>query len=372
MRHIDELEGTLLPDAPAPETLFFSSDGSWIGFADGASAWQKISVGGGPSVELTEQRAPSRGASWGSDGIVFAEVETGLFRVPAVGGLRRMLTTPDRDAGEVGHYWPHVLPGGRALLFTIASGAKGVRSTIAALDLESRTITRLIPNGHHPQYVTSGHLVYSAGGSLYAIRFDPDRLAVAGHPVLVMSNVITKSGGVADFQVSPNGTLVYAPGRLRGRRRVLTWVGPDGTEEPLPAEPRAYDSVRIAPNGRRVAVEIRDPQSEIWIWDADRDMLSPLLFTPAGETNPTWTPDGSRIAFHSDRSPRGLFWVAADGGGSVESLHPSDMAALPFAWSRDGQRLVYGAGPVATGGSSSLDLNVPPPLARPACPRPSR
>ena len=360
VRHIDELEGRALTEVPSPETLFFSSDGHWIGFADGVKAWQKVPVGGGPPVELNEQRGPSRGASWGpAENIVFAEAGSGLFRVSASGGLRRVLTTPNREVGEVGHYWPHVLPGGRTVLFTIVSGPDESRTAIAALDLESRQITRLVPSGRHPQFVTSGHLVYSAGGSLYAVRFDPDEVQVEGHPVPLVSNVVTKTSGTADFQVSPSGTLVYASGRLRGPRpRILTWVRPDGTEEPLPAEPRGYGAVRIAPGGRRIAVEIREPESEIWIWDLEREVLSPLLSAPAGETNPVWTPDGRRIAFQSNQSPRGLFWAGTDGAASAESLHASDLAALPFSWSRDGERLVYGVGPVATGGSPTLDLNV--------------
>src|SRR4029079_13103791 len=96
---------------------FFSPDGRWVGFgADGEL--RKVPLGGGPAVTLCKASALF-GASWGDDGtIVFAEQRNGgLWRVSAAGGTPESLTTP--QPGEYSHRLPHVLPGSRAVIFTI-------------------------------------------------------------------------------------------------------------------------------------------------------------------------------------------------------------------------------------------------------------
>ena len=56
---------------------------------------------------------------------MFATIDpaSGLLRVAAGGGEPEVLTTPNRDQGELDHLSPEVLPGGQAVLFTIATGA---------------------------------------------------------------------------------------------------------------------------------------------------------------------------------------------------------------------------------------------------------
>ena len=74
---------------------------------------KKVSILGGPPLTLFPAAGAPRGASWGLDNtIVVAHLGTGLFRGPAGGGEREVLTTPDAERGETGHYWPEVLPGG--------------------------------------------------------------------------------------------------------------------------------------------------------------------------------------------------------------------------------------------------------------------
>lgn len=63
-------------------------------------------------------------ATWNVDGvIVFSEVGSGLFRVPAAGGVPTRLTTKAANTPEV-HRFPDFLPGGSRFLFTII-GAGG-------------------------------------------------------------------------------------------------------------------------------------------------------------------------------------------------------------------------------------------------------
>ena len=127
VRRLDQLETQALTGMSsglaAVRGPFFSPDGHWIGFFDN-SELKKVSIAGGPAITLCKIAGNSRGASWGDDNtILFAtDATTGLMRVPAGGGDPKGLTTPDAAQHEGAHWFPSVLPGGRGVLFTIASG----------------------------------------------------------------------------------------------------------------------------------------------------------------------------------------------------------------------------------------------------------
>ena len=128
---------------------------------------------------------------------------------------------------------------------------------VAVLDLATGTYRVLVPGGSHAHYVPSGHLVYTAGGTLRAVPFDLARLETRGTPVTVLPRLVTTPQGAADFDVAADGTLAYvdAPG-ARGGGRTLVWVDRQGREEPLGAPPRPYFHPRVSPDGTRVAVAI--------------------------------------------------------------------------------------------------------------------
>ena len=90
---------------------------------EGLSLLKKVPVVGGPAVTLaTIDTAGSSGLTWGADDTIIIatnSVDTGLQRISAVGGPLTVLTRPDRAQGEGDHFWPQMLPGGRAVLFTI-------------------------------------------------------------------------------------------------------------------------------------------------------------------------------------------------------------------------------------------------------------
>ena len=186
VRTLDQLDATPLAGFNAPFGPFVSPDGQWIGVFDGASApaLKKVAITGGPAVALARPDGPTRGASWGPDGtIIFATVnaKTGLQRIAAAGGEPTVLTRPNRAAGEADHVWPEILPGGQAVLFTITATTDRLdQAQVAVLDLRTGTQTVLIRGGSDARYVSSGHLLYAAEGTLRAVAFDLARLVIVG------------------------------------------------------------------------------------------------------------------------------------------------------------------------------------------------
>ena len=114
-----------------------------------------------------------------------------------------------------------------------------------------------------------------------------------------------------------------------------------GREEPLPTPAGAYFHPRISPDGARLALDIRDGEGEIWMWDFARRTLTRLTFDPAADTFPVWSPDSRRLIFASARAGvDNLFWQAADGTGAPERLTESTNEQVPLAITPDGTRII--------------------------------
>jgi Tol biopolymer transport system component len=160
--------------------------------------------------------------------------------------------------------------------------------------------------------------------------------------VPVVPAVVTTPAGAVDAVVASDGTLAYVSGGVAGASRTLVWVDRQGRETPIPAPPRVYFYPRLSPDGRRVAVYAADQESDVWLWDLGRTMLTRVTFDPSIDAHPVWTPDGRRVIFSSARAgARNLFWQAADGTGAVERLSESPNYQNATAVSPDGRLLIF-------------------------------
>src|SRR2546421_7671932 len=121
-----------------------------------------------------------------------------------------MLTQPDPARAEIDHHSPVLLPGGKALIFTVHDGAERFSVHLQVIATGQRKI--ILENGFDARYLATGHLVYGSGRSLFAVPFSLDRLERAGTPLKLIDNVATEPrNGEGSFRVSSTGTLVYVP-----------------------------------------------------------------------------------------------------------------------------------------------------------------
>jgi len=351
VRSLDQLDARPLAGVGAVREPILSPDGQWVAFFSSGEL-RKVSINGGPSIVLCRAVNP-RGLTWGDDETLYfaTSAPEALYSVPAGGGEAKPVAKPDSTHNEAALMLPSALPGGRGLLVTLfAATTLGQGDTGQILLVDPRTGQRkvLLRGGSHAQYVDSGHIVYAAAGSLRAVPFDLARLEVTGDPVPVVDGVSTAPTGEAQFAVARNGTLIYVrstTSTVAGPQFSLVWVNRQGREEPIAAPPRAYVYPRISPDGTRLALDIRDQENDIWIWDLKRQTMSRLTFDPGLDRAPVWTPDGRRVIFSSQRggltSGGNIFWQAADGTGTVERLTTSDHAQFTTSVSPDGTRLVF-------------------------------
>jgi serine/threonine-protein kinase len=348
VRALDALEPVSLFTG-APRAPFVSPDGQWVGFVDGTSVLRRVPITGGPAITIATIDGVSRGATWTlDDTIVFAtnSTATGVQEVPAAGGPTTLLTRPDRARGEFDHLWPEVLPGGRALLYTLFPVKGGIDAAqIAVFDRQTGTHKLVVRSGSHGHYVGTGHLLYAAANTLRAVAFDPVTFEARGSPVPVVPEVVTTGGlgGGVDAVVAADGTLAYvrAVGPDVGPR-TLVWVDRQGRETPITAPPRTYLYPRISPDGGRIVAWSNDQESDLWLWDLARLTLTRLTFNPGQDLYPVWTPDGRRLIFASDREGAfNLFSQAADGTGAADRLTRSPNIQFSTAVSPDGRHVLF-------------------------------
>jgi Tol biopolymer transport system component len=346
VRPLDRLDATAIYTGAAPlNWVFVSPDDRWVGFAE-ARTLKKVAITGGPA-EMIVQTNLTIGATWAPDNtIIFATSDSaaGLRRVSVNGGDVVTLTQPVPARGELNYLWPEMLPGVRAVLFTIRATTGGAAADqVAVLDLATRTSRVLVRGGSHAHYVPSGHLVYTAEGTLRAVPFDLARLEAGTMAVTVLPRLVTTQQGAGDFDVAADGTLVYvdAPGVAASAARTLVWVDRQGGEEPLGAPPRPYIHPRVSPDGARLAVAIEDQEFDIWVWDFTRRLFDRLTFDPAGDYAPVWT-DPRHLVYFSGRGSGGggLFWQPVDGPGGAERL---SAGAPPSGVTPDGRQVLFGS-----------------------------
>jgi serine/threonine-protein kinase len=346
VRRLNQLHATLLSGTDDALSPFFSPDGLWIAFS-AEQKLKKIAATGGASTVLGEV-TELRGGAWGEDGtIVFSasrKAGARLFRVSSEGGKSEALNT--LAEGEVAQLWPQILPTGRAVLYTsagVVGDYNGGELVVQPLPGGPRKI--LLRGGFHGRYLASGHLVYIHDGTMFAAPFDLDRLELTGQPVPALEGVSSNSvTGGAQFSVSATGTVLYLPGRMIGAGIPLDWMNRDGTTSPLRVTPANWFTPRFSPDGRQVALEIREGSSDIWVYGWARDTLVRLTFDPARDTKPVWTPDGRRVVFASDRadkSARNLYWQRADGTGDAQRLTKSTSEQEPGSWHPSGKLLAF-------------------------------
>jgi serine/threonine-protein kinase len=288
VRRLNQLQVTALPGTDNALLPFFSPDGQWIGFfAD--EKLKKVATTGGAVVTLAA--APSaRGGSWSEDGtIVFTPNQipgTPLMRVAATGGEAEPVSA--LAEGEVIQVSPQVLRRGKAVLYTSSKVAGAFNDADLVVEVlpggEKKTIQH---GGYHGRYLASGHLVFIHDGTLFAAPFDLDRLELTGPPVPavdeVISNAITNG---AQFSLSNNGTLAYLPGKGIGTGTPLQWMDHAGATTPLRPWSANWFNLTIPPDGRRVAMEIRERTSDIWIYEWARDTLTQFTRDPGRAMKP--------------------------------------------------------------------------------------
>lgn len=352
-RQIPGTEGALQP--------IWSADGRWIGFyAQGKL--KKVSPSGGTPQTIADVPSISggvaSGAAWNQHGdIIFPLNNRGpLFRVRESGGAPRELTHLDSSRAENSHRFPVFLPDGRHFLF-VARSSQRQNNALYLASFDSDQTHRIMEVQSNVGYVSRGRssfLLYVKDRTLQAQRFDGEKLT--GEPLTIIENLEYGAPSLyGTFASSSDGRVIIFRPATEGPTQ-FKWFDRKGNSLGTLGVPGEYIQPRISPDGTRLAYSRPDESGnrDVWYMEISRGVATRLITNPANDWWPSWSPDGSRILFSSDR------------GGNLtlikESLDPaSNETPLmgtpggPRDWSRDGNWIVfYGDGRSPTSTSISV------------------
>jgi len=338
VREMDRFASTAIPDTEGVVTATFSPDGQSIAFV-AERRLRTVSLAGGTPLTLRD-RVDGAGLAWtANDEILYNPgTATGIWRIPAAGGEPAPLTK--QGARDNQQRFPEMLPGGKGIVFSAQGGVSDDQVYAESLATHER---HSVVKGLAPHYLPTGHLAFVAGGTLFAVRFDAERLEAKGAPVTLLEGIRQARSSQPLISYSDVGSIVYVATNVDSGSNELLWVDRDGTEQVASAGGRAYAQPRLSPDGRRVVASLRGDVEDLWMIDLERGTSSRL--TANGKASfPVWSPDGRRLTLASAKeaeSAYSIYWRPIDGSAPDEQLLSGNWPNYPFSWSPDGKHLAF-------------------------------
>jgi Tol biopolymer transport system component len=348
----------LTADSPGADTEpAFSPDGNQIAFRSERGGGGLFVMGAtGESVRRVSDRGHN--PSWSPDGrqlVVSTEGITDplgrqataeLWTVEVATGETRRLYTGD----AVQPTWS---PDGRRIAFWKVDGNTGQRD-LATIDAEGEdepeAVTADVPVDWSPVWSPDGATLYFVSDragtmDVWQVAIDPETGHVEEEPVRVGApaeevawlTVARASGSLAYVSSSmlhDMYSLPFEPERLRpagGVRTVYTGALPIREADP-------------SPDGTSIALTTGGTQEDLYTLGSEGGELNQLTNDPFRDRGPQWSPDGSEIAFYSNRSGTYQIWSIRPDGSGLRPLTAVSGGAWYAYWSPDGARIASPTG----------------------------
>lgn len=315
---------------------FWSPDGTRIGFFAGGHL-RSIDLATGQVSSLADAPAP-RGGAWSTTGdIVFAPTaNAGLLKRAADGSIQPFTTL---ETGETSHAWPAFLDDGAHVVFLSTSTNPSQAGIWIAASTQPPSRERLVATNAQP-IVAGTQLLFLDGQTLLAQEIDRDARRLAGRSTVAGAGV--GQGPLGQTLATANGDLLIY-GAPSNTLRELRWVARNGETIGRAGEPVDAWDLRIAPDGRRVAVTEIDPQLrtlDVFIREGTQPVARRLSPSTDVDESGVWSPDGLRVAWAARRRR-----VMIRGAGAMlpeQTVAVFDEPVQVWDWSRDGRLLLIG------------------------------
>jgi Tol biopolymer transport system component len=321
---------------------WWSADSKRLSFVEGGKL-KIYDLGGGSTRiigDLDSVRFTGGSTNLAGDLLVASTKENAnvILKISESGGPATPVTK--LDPGGALHMFPVFLPDGKNFLYVAVAGPEKSGIFLTSLDALSKgeASKHVLPfevNRFNAMAYASGFLLVHSLGNLTAYRMDSSG-RIEGEPIVIAEDV----DGI--FSVSNNGLLLFHKAAPAVGEQ-LTWYDrmgrPDGHVGPV----GIYGNVDISPSGDRAAVDNTiNGNRDIWVIDLKRDVPSRITVDPAPEWSASWSPDGERLAYVSNRGNLNQIYEKASTGAGTETLLSTDGAsAIPVNWSPTNDFIVF-------------------------------
>ena len=331
------------------QALCWFPDGRRIVMMRAKGELLRIDVAGGPAVAFAHVPDWANSCSWNSSGTLIVDGPDSFSQVPASGGATAKVELDDGGGEGMLRLQPQFLPDGRHFLYWAVT--PDGKKTIRAASLDSRQSTPVVPSDA-PGIYSGGYLLFHQGANLFAQRFDARALQVTGEPQALTSEAIPGAVTLLPVFAASDSTLVFTTtnGGIHGEQ---VWVDRKGNVigKLPPFDRTELLNVALTPDGTRVAGTRMDPATgnwDIWIVDLRSGVPTRVTTNPAKEYDVVWSPDGTEIAFASERPDApGLYRRSLVDGREqlllkIPAMFDNGMAGFrPTDWTRDGRYILY-------------------------------
>jgi serine/threonine protein kinase len=346
----------LTKDSAADDTQpAFSADGQRIAFRSERDGGGIFVMGRtGESVHRVTDSGFNPAWSPNGEEIVFADEgiilpagrtqPSGLWAVTVATGAKRLVTKGDAVQ-------PSWSPHGQRIAYWAVNGLGESGGAAAQRDLwtvpakggSPLRVTDDPAFDWNPIWAPDGKFLYfvsDRGGSMNLWRVPIDEVSgrVLGRP----EAITTPAPFVGHLSIAADGRHVVYDSSLSTLNVQTLAFEPSthavrGAPVPVTSGSKPYVTPDISPDGDWVAFS-SFPQEDILVSRPDGTGLRQLTNDIAVDRAPRWSPDGQRIAFHSNRNGRFNIWSIHPDGSSLEPITDAAYAILPV-WSPDGSRM---------------------------------
>ena len=344
-----------------------SPDGSQVAFAsfgeklDNLDIYVKQIGGGGPPLRLTSDPAVDKFPAWSPDGRSIAFVrERGdkdeVLLIPAIGGPERRLAQTAHDLPWEPSLNPPYLswsPDSKYLV-TVDRASPGEPPGLFVLSVATGEKRRLT-TPPAPALADTNPAVSPDGRALAFVR-----VISTGNPqlyVVPLSEDYRPTGAARRLDV-PQPWVVNPAWTADGREIVCSagppWIGGmlwrvsvSDSEKPVLLASLGKTSYQptVSRQGNRLVYQVWTWNSHIWraeVSGGTKPLAAvKLIASTRQEYNPQYSPDGSRVAFSSDRTGNQEIWVCNGDGSNPVQLTSLETSSGTPRWFPDGRRLVF-------------------------------